>query len=599
MTAETVLLSDIAVVLIVAGISAFLFSKMRMPAVIGYLVAGILLGPHTPPFSLVQNIESVNLMASLGVILLMFSIGLDFNLKKLRKIGLFSIIAGSIEILTMMTIGYTLGNLMGWSHLESIFLGAVMSISSTAIIIKVLSDYGKLKESSTEAVIGILIIEDFAAVMILTMAAPLTSGSIVDIKTIISMVAGIVIFILISIILGAAVIPRIINRIAREQPGETLLLVCLGLCFAMSLVSLAIGLSVAIGAFIMGVIISQSDYVEKVIEKITPVKEMFLAIFFVSIGMLIIPALIVQNFLVSILIAIVFIVGKTLSVAFAGYVANLDAKTSLVAGMSMVAMGEFSFIIAKLAIDTGAAGEFFYSTIIGVALITSFVLPFSIKKAGRTAELISEHLPASLRSTLGIIERLRASVREKIATSEEIRKKVRTDITWIFIDITLIFVVTAVANIIYNFTDIMSGLAEISPGLPALIVGSTAAALLIPPVISIMKRIRAIVAVVVHIALDTGRFNAIGGKVIYKVFMNFFTIFIIIVTVIYLISIVPIPPDMPYISPVLILIIGALVAYLFRDAIKSLHQRMSQALSRAIIEDEKSKDGIPPKNQIG
>ncbi|MBC7108825.1 MAG: cation:proton antiporter [Methanomassiliicoccales archaeon] len=318
-----------------------------------------------------------------------------------------------------------------------------------------------------------------------------------------------------------------------------------------------------------------------------------------SIGMLIIPSLIVQNFFVSILIALVFIIGKTLSVTFAGYVANLDAKTSLVAGMSMVAMGEFSFIIAKLAIDTGAAGEFFYSTIIGVALITSFVLPFSIKKAERTAELISGHLPNSLRSTLSIIERLRASVRERIATSEEIRKKVRTDITWIFIDITLIFVVTAAANMIYNFTDIVSGLAEISPGLPALIVGSTAAALLIPPVISIMKRIRAIVAVVVHIALDTGRFNAIGGKVIYRVFMNLFTIFIIVVTVIYLISIVPIPPDMPYISPVLILIIGALVAYLFRDAVRSLHQRMSQALSKAIIEDERPRDGSPPKNQIG
>ncbi len=590
MTPEDQFLVDMAVVLVVAGICSLLFSRLKFPAVIGYLVAGIIVGPHAPPFSLVTNIESVNIMASLGVILLMFSIGLDFNLRRLRKVGLFAIIAGSVEILLMMTIGYTLGNWLGWSNTESIFLGAVMSISSTAVIIKVLSDMGKLKKEFTEAIIGILIIEDFAAVIILTLAAPITGGSGLDLGSLFGILIGIVFFVAISIILGIAIIPKAVNWISSKFSGETLLLVSLGLCFAMAAISLVLGLSVAIGAFIMGVIISQSNSVEAVDAKIIPVKEMFLAIFFVSIGMMIDPSLVFQNFWAAVIIAAVFVVGKTLSVGFAGYVSNLGARTSFMAGMGMVAMGEFSFVIAKVGADSGAVGSFFYSTVIGAALITILVLPISVKNSERMVDWISSRIPGPVRSTLALIERLRASVRERLAASAERRKEVRRNIVWIFIDFTFIFVIAVAANVVYGLTDLVANLAQISPILPALLIGGLSVAAMLPAVVSIVKRLRNIVAVLVKVTLETGRFNALGGRVIYRIFMGMFTLFVVIVLLFLMVSLIPTAREITFLPPLVIVIVGGLIAYVLWDLTRSAHERMSEMLSKGLVDEgEKGK----------
>ncbi|MDD1767398.1 MAG: cation:proton antiporter [Methanomassiliicoccales archaeon] len=572
--------------IVVAGVTSLLFSKLRLPAVIGYLVAGVILGPYTPPFSLVKNIDSINIMASLGVVLLMFSIGLDFNLKRLRKVGLFAVIAGAVEIALMVTIGYALGNWFGWSSLEALFLGAVMSFSSTAMIIKVLTDTGSLRKDHAEAIIGILIIEDFAAVIVLTLAAPLTSGVAIEAGQILEVLMRIVFFVGISLVLGIAVIPKAIDLVRKRYSDETLLLVSLGLCFGMSVISLALGLSVAIGAFIMGIVISQSNSVERVNVKIIPLKEVFLAIFFVSIGMLIDPALVFANIGAAIIVAVVFIAGKTLSVTFASYVSNLDARTSFMTGMGMVAIGEFSFVIAKVGADTQAVGSFFYSTVIGAAIMTMIVLPFSVKYSPKVLDAVSLHLPQSIKNAFALIERLRASVRERLSMSTENRKELKTQITWVFIEFTFIFIVAIVADFIYYFTDFVAGQAQNSRLLPALLLGGVSVALMLPAIIGIIRRMRRIAALLVRMTLESGNFNAAGGKLIYTIFMSLFTVFVAIIMLSLMISLIPATKNVAYLPPVAIIIVGALVAYLLWKVTKSAHSRMADVLSKGIMNDE-------------
>ena len=251
-------LMEFAVILAVAGLTAVIFTKMKMPVVIGYLAAGILVGPYLFPFDLITDMDTINSLANLGIILLMFTIGLDFNIRKLRKTGMFAIVAGTIEVVLMITIGYALGWAMGWSNIESIFLGGVMSISSTAIIIKVLTDAGHLQKPYASGLIGILIIEDIAAVIILAMVSPLGSGKAPGLSSVVWILTAAILFIALSLILGFAVVPRVVDYVKKNYSSEVLLLVSLGLCFGMALLSSEIGLSVAIGAFVMGVIISQS-----------------------------------------------------------------------------------------------------------------------------------------------------------------------------------------------------------------------------------------------------------------------------------------------------------------------------------------------------
>ncbi|MEM2979411.1 MAG: cation:proton antiporter, partial [Methanomassiliicoccales archaeon] len=280
-----------------------------------------------------------------------------------------------------------------------------------------------------------------------------------------------------------------------------------------------------------------------------------------------------------------FMSRKAISVSFASYVANLDIRTSFHAGLNMIVMGEFSFIIAKMAVDTGAAGEFFYSTVISIALITALVYPLSVAKSDTIVDIFEKRTPRSVKAALSLIERLRAAMREKIASSNDLRKSIMKDIKWIFIDMTIIFVVTAAANYLYNYTGLMHDLSGVSPFLPLLLVSSITVILLIPPIYSIVRRIRAIVGVAVHIVLETGSYNSIGKKMIEKVFMNLFTIFIVIVSFVYLLSIVPIPPNMPYISPLVVIFVGIGVALVFRSTLKSVHQKMSVLLSKGIMDE--------------
>jgi monovalent cation:H+ antiporter-2, CPA2 family len=576
-------LMEITVILAVAGLTAVLFTRMKMPVVIGYLAAGILVGPYLFQLNLVTDMDTVNSLANLGIILLMFTIGLDFNIRKLRQTGVFAIVAGTIEIVLMITIGYALGWALGWSSIESIFLGAVMSISSTAVIVKVLTDAGHIQKQYASGIIGILIMEDIAAVIILAMVSPLGSGKAPGLSSAVGILGGAVLFIALSLVLGFAVVPRMVDHVKRHYPSEVLLLVSLGLCFGMALISSEIGLSVAIGAFVMGVIVSQSAAQNEIVLKTMPIKEMFMAVFFVSIGMLIDPRLVLQNILPAMIIATVFIVGKIFSVTTATYVANTDARSSMMSGMAMVAMGEFSFVIAKTGVENGTLSQFFYSSIIGAALITMIALPLTFRYSSRTVDYLASHLPYSIVVSLRRTEALRTEVRTWMSTHAERRREILHHLFWIFVDFTIILLIQVFAGFFFDFGNALQGVATWLSMLPTTLGMAISVALIVPPLISVMRRMRRIVAILVKGLVESGRYQMSTGRNFFRIMTRLGYIFTFVALFFLLIPIAPMARDFPFLLIVAV-VVGILVTIWLRDINKATYDRMTNLLSENLLE---------------
>ncbi|NLX47524.1 MAG: cation:proton antiporter [Euryarchaeota archaeon] len=584
MEAETTFLLEMAIIMVTAGVISVIFSKLRLPVVIGYLAAGIILGPNLFEPSFITDMGIIDALANAGIVLLMFTLGLEFNLRRLRKVGLFAALAGSVEIVLMITLGYGLGIALGWTTLQSVFLGAVMSISSTAVIIRVLADSGMMKKEFAEAIVGILIIEDIAAVIILTLSSPLAAGDGVTITSIVMQIAYIGAFMLILLVMGLAVLPRLMDRMYPTASPETLLIVSLGMCFGMAMVAQFFGLSVAIGAFLVGIIISQSMAQEKVVERITPIKEMFMALFFISIGLLIDPWLIMDNILVAVAIAVVFIIGKMFSVTLGNFLSNKDARTSAMAGLGMVAMGEFSFVIAKTAYDLGAVDQLFYSSVIGAALITMIYLPASFKRAPQTVTSVGNALPASVRESLRRVDHLRKDMGTWMNAHADRRREVQRQIFWIFIDMMIIFLLQVMAVTFYDIV----GLFGVDPdGIGAVwyVVAIVAfIGLMLPPLLNIMNRVRVIGLMLIRGVMEGGHFETGAEGRLFKVFVD---LIVSIIGVVLFFLFIPIAPHVEG-FPVLLVFgaaVGLLIAYLLWDANKSAYDRMCHILTDRLREE--------------
>src|SRR5262245_5191260 len=322
-------LQDLATVMIVAGLVTIVFHRFKQPVVLGYILAGVIIGPHTPPFPLVHNEETIKTLADLGVVMLMFSLGLEFSLRKLRQVGVTAFIAALLEILLMLWLGYEIGRLFGWSTMDCIFLGAILSISSTTIIIKALGDLGKTKERFAQLIFGILIIEDILAIaMIALLSGIVVTGSlqIVQIGTTLGKLG---IFLTATLVAGLIAVPRLLSYVAHFKSNEMLLVTVLGLCFGVSLLAVKLGYSVAFGAFIIGAVIAEAREIHRIEALIEPVRDMFSAIFFVAIGLLIDPKTLAVYWLPILVVTVAVILGKVSSCAFGAFIAGNDTRTSL------------------------------------------------------------------------------------------------------------------------------------------------------------------------------------------------------------------------------------------------------------------------------
>ena len=394
------LLQDLAVVMIVAGLVTIICHRFKQPVVLGYILAGVIIGPHTPTYQLIREQETINTLAELGIILLMFSLGLEFSLGKLKKVGGAAFIAAFLEILLMVWVGYGIGRLFGWSTMDSLFLGAILSISSTVIVVKALGETGKTKERFAQLVFGILIIEDILAIAMIALLSSIAMTGSLRVGEVGMTLGKLAIFLVASLVAGLIAVPRLLGYVARFKSHEMLLVTVLGLCFGFSLLAAKLGYSVALGAFLIGAIIAEAREIYRIAALTEPIRDMFSAIFFVTIGLLIDPRLLVQYWGPVLVITVAVVLGQVLTCAFGTFVAGNDTRTSLRVGMSLAQIGEFSFIIAALGLSLKVTSEFLYPIAVTVSAITTLLNPYLIKNSDRLVNWFDRAAPKPLVNTL-------------------------------------------------------------------------------------------------------------------------------------------------------------------------------------------------------
>ncbi len=389
-------LQDLAVVMCVAALATIVFRQFKQPVVLGYILAGLLIGPHTPPFQLIADEGTIETLAELGVIFLMFSLGLEFSLRKLQKVGATAVIAASLEILLMILAGYELGRAFGWNMMDSIFLGAILSISSTTIIIKALEGLGKTKEHFAGLIFGILIIEDILAIVMIALLSGFAVTGEIEAGQIGMTLLGLGSFLGILLVAGLIVVPRLLNYVAKFKSDEMLLITVVGLCFGISLITVKLGYSVALGAFLIGAIIAEARQIAKIEALMHPVRDLFSAVFFVSIGLLINPQVIVEYAVPILIITFVVVIGKVFTCWLGCFIAGNDMRTSLRVGMGLAQIGEFSFIIAALGLSLKVTSDFVYPIAVAVSALTTLLTPYLIRSSDNVVSLFDRFAPQPL-----------------------------------------------------------------------------------------------------------------------------------------------------------------------------------------------------------
>ncbi len=386
-------LQDLALIMIVAGVVTVIFHQLKQPVVLGYILSGVILGRHTPPFSLIHDENTIKTLAELGVIFLMFSLGLEFSIRKLFHVGAAALITALAEIILMILVGYEIGQLFGWKPIDSLFLGAMLAVSSTTIIIKALNELGMQRESFAQMIFGILIIEDILAIGILAILSSIAISGAVNPDTLIITLGKLFIFLVVSLIIGILTIPRLLSYVARFKSKEMLLITVLGFCFGFSLLVIKLGYSVALGAFLIGSIMAESRQI-KVIEKLVePLTNMFSAIFFVSIGLLVDPKIMQQYWMSILVITGALVIGKVVVCSLGVFLSGSDGRTSMRVGMGLAQIGEFSFIIASLGISLQVMSPHLYPIIVAVSAITTFLTPYLIKVADPLTVFLASIIP--------------------------------------------------------------------------------------------------------------------------------------------------------------------------------------------------------------
>ncbi|MGO4520606.1 cation:proton antiporter [Dyella sp. 2RAF44] len=393
-------IQDLATVMLIAGLTTVIFQRLRQPVVLGYIIAGVLVGPYTFPVVFIHDEQTIRTLSELGMILLLFALGLEFSLKKLREVGGAALVAAVCEIVLMLWLGYEIGRFFGWSSMDALFLGAMLSMSSTTIIMKALDDLDLKRERFAQLMFGILIIEDVIAIVLMALLTGIASTGGLEASEAMAAVGRLTLFMAVSLVVGLLLVPRVIDYIARVSRDDVLLVAVLGLCFGFCLLVTEMGYSVALGAFMIGAIVGESQSVERIERIIGPVRDMFSAIFFVAIGMLIDPAMLKEYWLPIIVVTTVVVLGKVITCSFGTFVAGNDGRTSLRVGMGLAQIGEFSFVIASLGLTLKVTSGFLYPVAVAVSAITTFLTPYLIRASDPLASGLSRRLPQGLTGLL-------------------------------------------------------------------------------------------------------------------------------------------------------------------------------------------------------
>ena len=394
-----VFLTNLAIVLCVAAVTTVVFQRLRQPVVLGYILAGLLVGPHVP-FPLVADDEIIRGLSELGVILLLFTIGLEFTVEKLLRVGAAAAIVAAVEVSIQIILGDLAGRIFGWSPRESLFAGAVVAISSTTIIAKAFAELrigGRLRE----LVLSILIVEDLIAILLLAALTTLSAGRLSAAE--LGITAGrLALFLGCVVVAGLLIIPRLVRAILKLDRPETTAVASVGICFAFALLAQRFGYSVALGAFLAGTLVAESQHGVSIEHLLQPVRDLFAAVFFVSVGMLIDPRLVRQHWAAILVLSAVVIAGKTVGVSIPAFLTGAGIRTSVAASMSLAQIGEFSFIIAAVGTSTRIVPDFFYPVAVSVSALTTLTTPWMIRASGPVAAWVDRKLPHALQTFVAL-----------------------------------------------------------------------------------------------------------------------------------------------------------------------------------------------------
>ncbi|WP_242393646.1 cation:proton antiporter [Anaeromyxobacter oryzisoli] len=407
------LLLALTVVLCVAAITTVLFQRLRQPVVLGYILAGLIVGPHVP-VPLVADQRTIQTLSELGVILLMFALGLEFNLRKLVRVGPTAGLTALIQASIMVWLGFVAGRAFGWTTLESVFAGAIVSISSTTIVAKAFDEL-RVKGALRDLVVGILLSQDLLAILFMAILTAVATGASLSAGRLGTTLGQLGAFLVALLVVGMLVVPRAIRYVSRRGSPETLLVASLGLCFGIAYLAVAAGYSVALGAFIAGSLVAESGEAHAIEGLVRPVRDLFAAIFFVSVGMLIDPALVARHWGATLALVALVMVGNSAAVAVGAFLTGHGVRTSVKAGMSLAQIGEFSFILAALGTSLGATRDFLYAVAVAVSAFTTLTTPWLIGGSERVAAWIDRKLPRRLQTVVALygswVEQVRASPR--------------------------------------------------------------------------------------------------------------------------------------------------------------------------------------------
>ena len=387
------LVQDLALILVTAGVVTLIFKKLKQPLVLGYIMAGFLVSPNFPLTVSVLDIENIETWANIGVMFLLFTLGLDFSFKKILKMGMAPIIAALTIVFSMMMIGVTVSRIFGWSQMNGMFLAGMLAMSSTTIIYKAFDDMGLKQQQFSSLVMSVLILEDILAIVMMVVLGAMAGGDGADGGQMLQSILSIGYFIIIWFVVGLFLVPTFLRRVRKLMNDEVLLIVALGMCCFMAVLSTQVGFSSAFGAFVMGSILAETVEAKKIEKVVAPVKDLFGAIFFVSVGMLVDAHIIVEQWLTILVITLAILLGQSTFGTFGFMLSGQPLKTAMRCGFSMAQIGEFAFIIASLGLSLGVLGDFMYPVVVTVSVITTFLTPYMIRFAVPVYGFIEKKLP--------------------------------------------------------------------------------------------------------------------------------------------------------------------------------------------------------------
>ena len=449
------MIQDLALMLVVAGVVTLIFKRLKQPLVLGYIVAGFLVSPHMPYTASVADAEHIHLWADIGVMFLLFSLGLDFSFKKILKMGASPIISTITIIFCMSMLGMLVGTLFGWPQMDCIFLGGMLAMSSTTIIYKAFDDLGLRQQQFAGLVMSVLILEDILAIVMMVMLSAIASGNNPDGSQMLGSIAKIGFFLVLWLVVGIFAIPIFLRRVRKLINDEVMLIVALGMCCAMAVISTKVGFSSAFGAFIMGSILAETIEAEHIEKLVEPVKNLFGAVFFVSVGMLVDPQ-ILKDYAPSIIaLVLTILIGQSIFGSLSFMLGGESLKSAMRSGFSMAQIGEFSFIIASLGLSLGVISHFLYPVVVAVSVITTFLTPYMIRLATPAYGFMEKRLPSRVIKMMNHLSMMHPNTTET--------NKWKTMLTQMTIN-TVVYSILSSATIVVMFTFVQPFMSRLLPG---------------------------------------------------------------------------------------------------------------------------------------